>query len=97
MGEHADEHADLSGLAELHVERETRYKRLRKLYADYPSRILIEEIIRCGKRINDCVSDNKFPAFDIAVKLYNDGNYTPPSAKQRKSLINILAAYRTFR
>ena len=95
MGHFTEEMEIGAALAEAHWERKERFDRHKELYSDYPDRILIEEVIRCGKRINRVVPNNQFPAFDVAIELYRDGNPKTPSPKQRQALINVLARYRS--
>ena len=87
-----------SGLYEDYREQKYALERLKERYSDYPVRLLVEDVIRCGRDINDAVPNGGFPAFDIAIKLYTDadvsGGQIHITPKQQQALINVLANYK---
>jgi len=93
MTDSTDDAEYRDAIAERKLEYQTRVERLVECYTDYPDWMLIEEVIRCGKGLNNAVPDNGFPAFDIASELH----YTAkkPTPRQRRALINVMARYKT--
>lgn len=49
----------------------------------------LEEVLTNGnkKKMNELVSDNKFPAYDIAQRIKDNG--WAPSEKQRQAIMNV--------
>lgn len=80
-----------AAIYESHLMRQENVQQLKALYRDWPDRIIITEVVKCGSRINNIVPNNGFPAYDIALNMY-DYRKTP-TTRQRQALINVLAHY----
>lgn len=93
MGDSFDDMEAATQVMEYEMELRWKRDKLREQYNDLPDRLLIEEILHCSSRINHVVPNMAFPAYDIALKMYNENKFSL-SDKQRKAFLNVLSAFK---